>query len=114
MAAQRMPCYEMKESRDIKIAIVDDDEIAGSALRRMVASLGDIPVDFSSGEAFLGAPDKQTFLCVIVGLHKSVLNRIALLGRMRREMPRYRRSSSQARVSQECGSDASILARQPS
>jgi FixJ family two-component response regulator len=72
-------------SRELTVAIVDDDETVRRALRRMIASLYYDPVEYASGAAFLADPDAGRFLCVLLDLHMPDLNGIDVLLEMRRQ-----------------------------
>jgi FixJ family two-component response regulator len=65
------------------IAIVDDDEIVRRALRRMIASLSYVPVEFGSGREFLAALPTTVFACALIDMHMPGLNGIDVIAGMR-------------------------------
>lgn len=67
----------------LTVAIVDDDETVRRALRRMVSSLAYIPLEFSSGKAFLASLHDSKFGCVLLDLHMPELNGIDVLVQLR-------------------------------
>ncbi|KQV14175.1 hypothetical protein ASC97_13375 [Rhizobium sp. Root1203] len=73
------------KSPNLRVAIVDDDETVRRALRRLIASLAYIPVEFASGEAFLAELARSTFSCALIDLHMPDLNGIDVVVRMRRD-----------------------------
>jgi FixJ family two-component response regulator len=71
------------ETPGLRIAIVDDDETVRRALRRMIASLAYVPVEFGSGKEFLAAFPSTMFACALIDMHMPGLSGIDVVGRMR-------------------------------
>jgi FixJ family two-component response regulator len=60
------------------ISIVDDDELARSALRRLVGSLGYVSRAFASAEEFLGSPHVNETSCLITDVQMSGMSGVEL------------------------------------
>ena len=52
-------------SRQINIAIVDDDEQVRTALSRLISAFGFIATAYESAEAFIADPETRRFSCVL-------------------------------------------------
>lgn len=68
---------------ELTVAIVDDDETVRRALRRMITSFSFAPVEFDSGEAFLGSLHLPKIACALLDLHMPDLNGIDVLQRIK-------------------------------
>lgn len=58
--------HAMKPSKEISVAIVDDDESVCRSLGRLLRAEGMVPVTYLSAEAFLGKAPRPRFDCLVV------------------------------------------------
>jgi FixJ family two-component response regulator len=65
------------------ISIVDDDELARSALQRLVESLGYVSRVFASAEEFLGSPYLNETSCLITDVQMSGMSGVELQSRVK-------------------------------
>lgn len=61
---------------------MDDDDTVRRALRRVIASLSFVPVEFASGEEFIAALAEGGFACAMIDLHMPGLNGTEVISRM--------------------------------
>ncbi|SDO50454.1 Response regulator receiver domain-containing protein [Afipia sp. GAS231] len=79
----------MPNSRPI-VAIVDDDEAVGNAIRVLMRSIGLVARAFSSGEEFLRSPELSRTGCLVVDFDMPKMSGLDLhnnLSRLGKEIP---------------------------
>jgi FixJ family two-component response regulator len=72
------------------VAIVDDDEAVGNAIKVLLRSTGLIAQTFSSGEEFLRSPELSRIGCLVVDFDMPRMNGLDLrnnLSRLGKEIP---------------------------
>jgi FixJ family two-component response regulator len=66
------------------VAVVEDDDLARTAMGRLLAAGGFDAALFESAEAFMDAPPERAPLCVIVDVHLRGMSGLDLQSRLRR------------------------------
>ena len=67
------------------VAVIEDDEIARSALGRLLKAGGFEPALFDSAETFIASPPNRAWLCLIVDVHLTGMSGIDLQRKLRSE-----------------------------
>jgi FixJ family two-component response regulator len=67
----------------MRVAIIEDDEIARGALGRLLTVSGFEPALFDSAEAFIASPPEGEWLCLIVDVQLTGMSGIDLQRRLR-------------------------------
>lgn len=71
----------------IRVAVVDDDASARSALARLLRSFGMEAASFSSARAFLEHPDAGRLSCAVIDLWMPEINGLALQEELDKKLP---------------------------
>jgi FixJ family two-component response regulator len=67
------------------IGIIDDDEVLCSSLADLMRSFGYRAEPFASAEAFLAAPNRPLFDCIIADVHMPGMGGLNLVSRLREQ-----------------------------
>jgi len=66
----------------VRVAIVEDDDILCRSLARLVRAAGFRPLTFPSAEAFLAAPERASFGCLLLDVQLGGISGIMLHRRL--------------------------------
>ena len=72
------------------VAIVDDDEAVGNAIKRLMRSIGLVAQAFSSGEEFMRSPELSRTACLVVDFNMPNMSGLDLhsnLSRLGKKIP---------------------------
>jgi FixJ family two-component response regulator len=75
----------LSKLRSSHVAVIEDDDIARSALGRLLRAGGFEAALFDSAESFIGSEHVCTWLCLIVDVHLTGMSGIDLQQRLRAE-----------------------------